>query len=315
MLITIGAFDGFHKGHAELLRLCRENADGDNWGVISFEPHPAEYMHKLSRTLFTLRERELIRLVMAVPNMYFLSFTEALKNLAPYEFWQMVRERFCVDGLVMGSDFHFGLNRAGNAEYLSRLANHDGLSKIVIAEVVDKAEYSSSKVREMVEAGNVERAHEILGYPFFMLCGVKHGFGRGRKMSFPTANIDIAGRKFVHPAEGVYACAVIVDGRILAGAASLGNNPTFGDVGDVRCEVHIPGYKGELYGHELPVFFLGRVRSMRKFASQEELAAQINMDIEACDKVFASQSKDPVLKEFSALYEARDLTSEVIRLV
>lgn len=315
MLITIGAFDGFHRGHAELLRLCRENASGDEWGVVTFWPHPGEYMHKLSHAMFTLKERELLRRVLNIPNMYVIEFSEGLRNLAPYEFWRLVRERFRVDGLVMGSDFHFGLNRAGNAEYLSRLAHRDGLKNIVIATLLDKPKYSSSIARARIEAGDMTGAYEILGYPFFMIGKVLHGNERGRAMNYPTANVDISGR--IVPAEGVYACAVALKGELFAGAMSLGKNPTFGDVKELRCEVHILDFDGNIYGEALPVFILNKIRGMRRFSSYDELAEQIGYDVERSREIFANM--DESMKTFSVnagkIYSSHAMTLGVIRLV
>ena len=156
----------FHKGHAELFRLCREMSCGIDWGVLTFEPHPTNYITGATHTLFTLKEKELIRRVMDIPNMYTLKFDSTLMDLSPCEFWRLIRTRFNVTGLVMGSDFHFGRNRSGNAEILKRLANNDGITNVYISPLLDKPEYSSSKVRECITAGNINMAGSILGYPF-----------------------------------------------------------------------------------------------------------------------------------------------------
>ena len=315
MLITIGAFDGFHRGHQELLKLCRENADGNNWGVVSFWPHPAEYMHKFSHTLFTLRERELLRRVLNIPNMYILEFSETLKNLHPHEFLRLLHERFGVDGLVMGRDFHFGINREGSAEYLSRF--YDGMNKIIIADLKDKQRFSSSRVRELLSAGKVEAASEILGYSCFMEGKITNGTHRGRTMHFPTANIDINGR--IIPADGVYSSAVLVNGGWHCGAVSIGNNPTFHDVHETRFEVHILGFEGNIYGEELPVFFLGRVRDMHTFPDKDALIAQIAHDTQTCRKIYDDAMNIPETSKFleraARFYDTQTLTPEIIRLV
>ena len=207
MIITIGSFDGFHRGHAALLELCRTYSGSDGWGVVTFYPHPSEYISGQAHSLFTLREREFIRNLLEIPNMYILEFNEALKNLTPLQFWRLIREKFSVDGLVMGTDFHFGRNREGSADYLARLAQHDGLSKIFVLALIDKAKYSSSHVRSLIQTGNVKEAASVLGYPYFMLSRVIKGDQRGRTMNYPTANLEIADGKII-PAEGVYCSAV-----------------------------------------------------------------------------------------------------------
>ncbi|MBQ6972811.1 MAG: riboflavin biosynthesis protein RibF [Synergistaceae bacterium] len=283
MLITIGAFDGFHKGHRELLRICRENA-GDDWAVVTFEPHPSAFMGRI-KPLFTLRERELIRRVLGVPKMYVLRFDEALMNLSPAKFWRLLRERLNVDGLVVGNDFRFGYGREGNAEALRELAQSDGLTRIIIADVLNKPRYSSSTVRENITAGNVSEAARILGYPFFMMSRVVHGDGRGRTLGFPTANLELqAGR--VIPACGVYSSAVFVKGAWHCGALSLGSNPTFHDVDGTRAEVHLPGFSGDIYGEEVITLLLGRVRDIMTFPDKDALISQIGHDTETCMRIY-----------------------------
>ena len=321
MLITIGAFDGFHRGHAELFRLCRNLAGSDSgdWGVVSFWPHPSEYMHKLSHSLFSIIERELIRRVLDIPNMYILDFDEALRNLSPSEFWRLVRDRFGVDGLVMGRDFHFGCKREGSAEILAELALHDGIDKnrIYIADLMDKPKFSSSNVRKYLQAGDVKAAAEILGYPCFIMSRITSGNQRGRTMHFPTANIDIHGR--IIPAYGVYSSAVLVNGEIHCGAVSIGNNPTFHDIHDARFEVHILDFEGDIYGEELPVFFLGRVRDMHTFPDTEALMNQIAIDTQTCRKIYDEAVNIPETRSFlrraADIFTSQSLNPEIIRLV
>ena len=316
MLVTIGSFDGFHKGHAELFRLCKNNAQNDDWAVISFNPHPSEFMHKLNHSLFTLREKELIRRIFDIPNMYFLDFDEAFKNLSPAEFWNLLRERFNVDGLIMGRDFHFGINHSGSAEYLCELAEHDGIKKIMIADLLYKSKYSSSKVRENISYGNIDNAREILGYPYFMMSKIISGNQRGRTMNFPTANLDIHNR-FI-PLDGVYCCAVLVDNEYHCGALSIGNNPTFHDVKETRCEVNILDFDGDIYGDEIIIFFLARLRDMHEFHDKTQLMTQIKNDIETCRKLYEAKMIDNknFLERAKMIYnEDRDLKSEIIRLV
>lgn len=302
MLLTIGAFDGFHRGHAELFRLCRERSSGKDWGVLTFEPHPAEYMSGIAHTLFTLREKELIRRIMCIPNMYVLRFDGALMELPPAEFWRLIRSRFNVTGLVMGSDFHFGSNRSGNAEYLQRLAMNDGITNVYISPLLDKPEYSSSKVRECITSGNVHMAGSILGYPYFIMGRVIHGNERGRTMNYPTANIALETGRVI-PAYGVYSCAVLVNGEIYCGALSIGNNPTFGDINGVRAEVHILNFSGDIYGVNIAVFLLERVRGMKVFADKEALMTQIGHDVLKCHEIYTHATyAEKFIKQASEIY-------------
>ena len=320
MLITIGAFDGFHKGHSELFRLCREHA-GKNWAVITFWPHPAQHphtlLHALRHTLFTLNERELLRKILDIPNMYILEFNDELKNLSPSEFWKLCRRRFNADGLVIGSDFHFGLNRAGNAEYLCRLAKHDGVNKIFIANLKDKPIFSSSRVRAEIESGKVEDAAKILGYPYFIIGSIIHGSQRGRTMKFPTANLDIHNR--IIPAYGVYSSAVLIGGKWYCGAVSIGNNPTFHDISETRFEVHILGFNGDIYDAEMPVLLLGRVREMITFPDKNALIERIKLDTVLCRKIYEDAVNNyevqKFLSDFREIYCSGKINPEIIRLV
>ena len=317
MLITIGAFDGFHKGHSELFRLCRELA-GKEWAVVTFWPHPAEVLHTLRHTLFTLREKEILRRVLGIPSMYVIEFSDELRNLSPHEFWKLCRERFSVDGLVIGKDFHFGRGGEGNAEYLCELARADRIN-VVVADLKEKNMFSSSRVRAEIIAGRIEDAAEILGYPYFMIGNVIHGSQRGRTISYPTANIDVHDR--IVPAYGVYACAVLVNGEWHCGALSIGNNPTFGDIIDARFEVNILDFNSNIYGEELAVVFLGRVREMISFPDKDALISQIRRDIDKCREIYENVLKQAevqkFLSDFRKIYctEKINKNPEIIRLV
>lgn len=312
MLITIGAFDGFHRGHAELLRLCRENSDGNDWAVVTFSPHPAEYFRRIT-PLFTLKERELIRRMLKIPRMFVLKFDAELMRLSPAEFWRLLRLRFNVDGVVVGSDFRFGHGRAGNAGYLRDIAFSDGVRRVIIAPLLDKREYSSSTIRENITAGNVDIAGKFLGYPYFVISRVIHGNERGRMMRFPTANLDISGR--VIPAYGVYSSAIFVDGEWHCAALSIGNNPTFGDIDTVRAEAHILDFDGDIYGHEVIAMILGRVRDIRTFSGKDALSAQIAHDIRTCREIYSCETSRESTRKFLEQSAKLDVyTPEIINL-
>ena len=176
---------------------------------------------------------------------------------------------------------------------------------------------ASRHVLDAVAAGNVEEAAEILGCPCFMLGRVIHGTARGRTMHFPTANIDIHGR--IVPAFGVYSSAVLVNGEWHCGALSIGTNPTFHDINETRCEVYILDFTGDIYGEELPVFLLGRVRDMHTFADKEALMNQIAQDIQTCRKIYAEAFAETGTREFleraGKIYSTQDLNPEIIKLV
>ncbi|MBQ9565000.1 MAG: riboflavin biosynthesis protein RibF [Synergistaceae bacterium] len=296
MILTIGAFDGFHRGHERLLEETRALAatTGQDWGVVTFQPHPGVFLGALSATLLTPRERDLLRRVLGVPHLLPLRFDKELRSLSPEEFWRRLKRAFgerglSVGGVVVGQDFSFGRDGAGTAETLAELCREDGLrSKIVRLLERGGVRYSSTEARANVLAGDLRGAADILGYPWFLWSRVVSGDRRGRTMGFPTANLDLSERR-VLPASGVYATALPIDGRWYAGALSLGNNPTFGDVNELRAEVFVLDFSGDLYGAELPVFFLDRLRPMTRFADAQSLAAQIERDAAQCREVFRQE--------------------------
>ena len=289
MIITIGAFDGFHRGHVRLLEEAQRLAgpSGESWGAVTFHPHPGVFLGFLEATLFTGRERELIRRFLNIPGLFILQFDRALQELPPEAFWRRLKTAFQrhgmnIGGVVMGRDFRFGLDQKGTAESLSAACRAEGLSAVILELFEqDKTRCSSTGARRAVASGDVRRAAEVLGYPWFLWSRVVRGNQRGRTLGFPTANLELAGGK-VLPAPGVYAAALPIEGRWHAGALSVGDNPTFGDVHETRAELFILDFNGDLYGTFLPVLLLDRLRPMTRFPDGQSLAAQIERDVSQC---------------------------------
>ena len=313
MIITIGAFDGFHRGHACLLEEARRLAAlaGKSWGAVTFHPHPGVFLGFLGATLFTEQERELIRRLLNVPHLAILQFDQALQELSPEAFWHRLKEAFCrhgmkIGGVVMGRDFRFGLGQEGTVEALSMLCQAEGLP----AGVLDLLEhgqtrYSSTEARQAVASGDVRRAAEVLGYPWFLWSRVVHGDQRGRTLGFPTANLELCDGK-VQPAPGVYAAALPLEGRWHAGALSVGDNPTFGDVHETRAELFVLDFKGDLYDDALPVLLLDRLRPIQRFPNGEALARQIERDVAQCRELCQGELdvRPELFASFAACVEA-----------
>ncbi|MBQ9528473.1 MAG: riboflavin biosynthesis protein RibF [Fretibacterium sp.] len=289
MIITIGAFDGFHRGHACLLEeaRCLSAPAGASWGAVTFHPHPGVFLGFLRATLFTEQERELIRRLLGIPHLIPLQFDRALQELSPEAFWRRLKEAFRrhgmkIDGVVMGRDFRFGLGQEGTVEALSALCRAEGLPAVIL-DLLEHGQtrYSSTEARGAVASGDVRQAAEVLGYPWFLWSRVVHGDQRGRTLGFPTANLELCDGK-VQPAPGVYAAALPLEGRWHAGALSVGNNPTFGGVHETRAELFVLDFKGDLYGDSLPVLLLDRLRPIQRFTDGQSLAGQIARDVAQC---------------------------------
>ena len=300
MIAVLGAFDGFHRGHALLFERAKRLARPLNleWGAITFDPHPGLFMKTIDATLFTARERELIQVFLGIPRIVTLKFDEALAHFPPRLFWEFLQKKAVVDGVVVGQDFRFGYRRTGDAALLEqycREINAPFLSVDILEHLGSKI--SSSAIREHVELGQCELAAKELGYPYFILAEVVHGLGRGKGLGFPTANLNVSSRKLL-PAEGVYAAAVPIKGQWKAGALSIGKNPTFEDVAGIRVEVFILDHEGDLYEKNLPVFFLSRLRPQVGFKNVEQLVMQIDADIQRVRTIFR-QGFEPRSEEYS----------------
>ena len=300
MIAVLWAFDGFHKGHARLFERAREMAAplGLEWGGVTFDPTPEFYMGTVEKNLFTRHERELIRLFLGIPKLTALKFDDELARFSPERFWEYLREQIPVDGIVVGRDFRFGCRRAGDARLLEQYCRKAGIPFLSVDLLLHMGvKISSSAIRGEVEAGRCEPAAKELGYPYFILAKVGHGLKRGRKLGFPTANLDVPGIKLLPP-DGGYAAAVLVKGMWRAGAFSIGRNPTFNDTSGVKAEVFVLDYDGDLYGDNLLVFFLSRLSPQEQFKDVSRLITRITEDVERSRMVF-KRDFEPYLDEYS----------------
>ena len=305
IILTIGAFDGFHKGHARLLDRAKELAAEDltrqtEWGAVTFQPHPGVFMGALRGALFTPWERELIRRALGVPHLFALRFDQNLKKLSPQDFWEGLKDVFAsngfeIRGVVMGRDFRFGHDQAGTAETLEAICHEEGLAASIVDLLGrDGLRYSSTEVRSDLAEGKVRRAWDALDYPWFLWSRVGHGDRRGRKLGFPTANLALPKNKLL-PAPGVYAVVAALsleDGSVIwkPGALSLGDNPTFKKDNKIRAEVFLLDFEGRLYGADLLVLLLDRLRPMRPFPDASALAEQIAQDVSQCREIYGAET-------------------------
>lgn len=316
MILTIGAFDGFHRGHARLLERARALSESleTGWGAVTFYPHPGVFMKAIDLTLFTLQERELIRRVLDIPHLFIIDFDERLQSLSPEDFWRKLERTFEVSGIVVGDDFRFGRGQAGNCADLLDFCRRDGLPAETVSLLEhDGTKFSSTEIRKHVMMGEVRQAWDVLGYPWFLWSRVTHGNRRGRTMGFPTANIDVSGRHML-PDSGVYAVAVPVDENWSCGALSIGNNPTFGDVSELRVEVFILDFDGDLYGRDFPVFLLDRIRPAIRFPDAEVLKEQIGRDILLCRSIFQEElsKTSRLFSSFLEHFQSMDAEGEFV---
>ena len=282
MLLTIGVFDGAHLGHQYLILKLVEQAQQQDLlsGVVTFRQHPQEVLQPETRLPFLTDLDERISLLRneGVEVIIPISFTAQSARLGARRFVELLRKYLRMRGLVIGADFALGRNREGNADALRALGQEMGFSVTVVPAVILNGEVvSSTAIREALAKGDVEKVRRLTGRSFSLHGQVITGAGRGVALGFPTANLDMAPEQAL-PQDGVYATWAYIDGRVYQSMTNIGVNPTFDDSKRV-VEIYIVDYRGDLYGRELKVEIMERLRAEKKFSTVEELKQQIAEDV------------------------------------
>jgi riboflavin kinase/FMN adenylyltransferase len=289
MIVVLGSFDGFHRGHQVLLSKARNiaTARGEDWGVLTFSPHPQSFFAPdKSKLLFTESEKEVISRFLDIPEMIRLPFDKELSERRPEAFLDHIAHRFDISGIVVGDNFRFGRGRTGNIEFLQHYCGRNGISFIHIPTLsTDHTTISSTMIRGLISCGEVVEAAKLLGYNFFIMGKVVQGDKRGRKLGYPTANLSRTTDKVI-PAEGVYSAAVFIQDKWWASAVNIGSNPTFGDLSSVRIEAHLMDFIGNIYDENLSIVFLERIRGELSFATPADLRYQITEDTRIARSIY-----------------------------
>lgn len=289
-VVTIGVFDGLHRGHQRVIAQVRELAlaRGALATVVTFDPHPAEVLnpHDAPLLLATFDQRLEGFERLGVDQVRVLRFDERLEAESADSFIArvLVGELAAV-GVVVGEDFRFGHGRAGD---VALLASKGGLGFVVAPAPLagDTERWSSTAVRRHVAAGDVARAAEVLGRPFTVRGVVAHGDERGRDLGFPTANLATAPRQQL-PGLGVYAGAARTpEGAWWPAAVSVGRRPQFYEAGERLVEAHLVGFAGDLYDATLDLAFLARLRAEAIFTDVAALVAQMGRDAARSGEIF-----------------------------
>lgn len=289
--VAIGNFDGVHVGHARIIErlIARARGLGGPAVVFTFDPHPVRLLRpEVAPPPLTWTERKAALLVeLGVDTMIAYPTDETLLNLSPREFFdQIVRQRLDARAMVEGPNFYFGKDRQGTIAVLKELAREAGIELEIVEPVKLEGDYvSSSRVRRLIAAGDVETACRMLTRPYRLRGMVTHGAARGAKLGFPTANLSAIDT--VLPGPGVYAGIGVLNGRRLPAAINVGPNPTFGEHA-MKVEVHLLDFHEPIYGQPLEVEFLRRLRDVQSFDSVDALRAQLDRDVAAARKAAAA---------------------------
>jgi riboflavin kinase/FMN adenylyltransferase len=282
--LTIGIFDGVHRGHRALIKRLVEGSHekGLPAVVLTFQPHPAVVLgkNKNFKSLTTMDERVAILKSLGVDIVIAQRFSRTFANQTAGQFMEHLVRRLGLRHLVIGYDTALGRGREGNAGFLASLGTKLGYEVEVVNPVYEgDGIISSGAIRSLILEGDVEQANALLGYPYAISGEVIHGDGRGRHINIPTANIDYPSDKCI-PANGIYATWAWVQGKRFLGATNIGINPTFTpDKKVASLETHVLDINQDLYGQQVKLEFIARLREEMRFQSVEELVRQIHLDI------------------------------------
>jgi riboflavin kinase / FMN adenylyltransferase len=293
--ITIGNFDGVHRGHRHIFQTMLEEASREDRKtlLVTFTPHPKMVLHPERRPFYlltTLEEKLHLLEDIGLDAVILIPFTTAYAETSAESFivdflWNKLHAK----KIFIGHDYTFGYKKGGNKEVLAAYGKKLGFEvKVITAFSADGSVISSTNIRKAILEGNVKRAAFLLGRPYNVSGTVVAGKGRGRTLGFPTANVRPT--KELLPAQGIYAAFINVEGGTCQGVLNIGSNPTFG-YNAISLEVHIMDFTGNLYGKSLEVLFIDRLREERKFPGPEELVVQMKKDVEQARSILSSPTQ------------------------
>ena len=296
-IVTVGTFDGVHVGHLSIFKFLVEQAERRDCKpvVVTFDPHPRRVVHEDPVPLLTTPgERAEVCAASGIQRFIVLPFDRDLASMGPSDFvTRILVERIGLRAIVVGYDHAFGRGRTGNHDLLTELGARHGFDVDVIppAAVGDQVVSSSALRRLLAEAGDVKHAAHLLGRRYTLGGSVVSGAQRGRQLGFPTANVVPTDDRKLIPSIGVYAIRIQVDGEAQAfgGMMNIGRRPTFEET-VVHLEAHLFDFYGDLYGRQVRVEFVDRMRSERKFHTVDALIAQLREDEARCRAVLRAVS-------------------------
>jgi len=292
-VVTIGAFDGIHIGHRRILGevVLLARGLGVRGAVVTFDPHPMSVIQPGESPCLLTTTGEKAGLIgeLGLDELAVMRFSPKLaERTAEWFVKNVLLARLNMRRLVIGYDFRFGRGREGDASYLRSLGEKHGFGVDIVPPVrYLRHPVSSTRVRTALVRGDVKSAARMLGRPYSVAGVVSRGEGRGRKLKYPTANLEIEDERKMLPSRGIYAVRVTLGSRPAPGALYIGTKPTFGGRTE-SVEVHILGRKGDLYGRRLEVSFVRRLRDDREFSGEAALKKAIAGDIARVRKILST---------------------------
>lgn len=289
-ILTLGNFDGVHCGHQKILKKISSRAKQLNRSsiVFTFEPHPQKIVapHKSTQLLTDLKDKKALIESAGIDYLVLANFTKDFSTKQPEDFVSdIIVNKIGASEVYIGHDYSFGRGKAGNIAKLKFLAKEHGFKVFVIPAVTkNKQTISSTAIREYIRSGKVEKASALLGRDYLIKGLVVKGTNRGESIGFPTANLDV--RSELVPHSGVYATTAKVGNKTYKAATNIGTSPTFG-ASLTTVEVHLLNFNGNIYGKNVELTFVKRLRDEKKFPSIEALVTQIKADVAKTEKFLA----------------------------
>ena len=282
-VLTVGTFDGVHAGHRRILERIRQSAR-DTHGesvILTFHPHPRTVLGGSPVPLLQTPDEKIQTLeALGIDHLIIVPFTAAFSAIPAADYVRDVLiNPIHPQRIIIGYDHQFGKNREGNYNLLKLLREQYGCElEEITAEEINDCAISSTQIRKALNRGDVSSAALLLGRPYSISGVVVHGEQRGRLLGFPTANLQVSHTDKLIPANGVYVVETLCDGMMFRGMMNIGHQPTFHTVQTQKLEVHLIDQALDLYGKNLSIRFLARLRDEHKFASRDELVAQLELD-------------------------------------
>ncbi len=292
-VVTLGNFDGIHLGHQKIFSKVKEEASKIQGEavVITFEPHPLKVLSpdKFPPLLTPFRKKMLLIEKSGIDIVLCIQFSLAFSKTSPYDFIKDVLvAKVGARKIIVGYNYHFGRGKEGDVDFLKTIGQRFNIDVEVMGPLkIGDTTVSSSKIRELIRDGNVDQASQLLGRDYLVIGKVVEGAKRGHTLGFPTANLEISDE--LYPKSGVYAVRVLWNHRSFYGVANVGWNPTFqsdreGKPGKFSFEVYILGFDQDIYGDEIEVHFMRRIRDEVRFRTTSELVTQIQKDVQWAEK-------------------------------
>ncbi|NLJ56444.1 MAG: bifunctional riboflavin kinase/FAD synthetase [Firmicutes bacterium] len=304
LILALGNFDGLHIAHRKIIKRLKDKAVEKNLqsAVFILDPHPAKvlYPHKNFFFLSTLQERAEILRELGLDFLFIQKFTPEMARLSPLKFVQdYLVDQLQVAGVVVGFDYTFGAQGQGTADDLLQWGKMFDYQVEIVSPVMSGNEIiSSSLIRDLLHRGEVKRAAECLGFRFTRQGKVVRGEGRGLKLGYPTANLDVTG-DLILPARGVYFCLACWKNKKIFALTNIGVKPTFSTARQTTVEVFLLDFAQNIYGEELSIQFLCKIRNEIAFKDAESLSRQIAQDVECARELIKNKYVNFREKQFT----------------